>query len=77
MGVIANILATILGMVVEILPAIPASSKIIFPWGHTPLRKVVVQDAKISDSQEKINCPMHAFEDIMSSSSSYIGYKNW
>ena len=73
--VIANILATILGHNVEILPAIPACSKMMFPGDHTPPRKVVLQDAKISeDTQEKVNSLWYIFEDIMSSSSSDICY---
>ena len=32
---------------VELLPAIPSNSKMIFPDDHTPVRKVLLQDAKI------------------------------
>ena len=30
------------------LPVIPAGSKMIFPGDHTPVQKVLLQDAKIS-----------------------------
>ena len=41
----------------------------IFLGDHTPLMKVLHQDAKISaDTQEKLNGLIHAFEDIVSSS---------
>ena len=47
----------------------------IFPGDHTPIRKVLLQDAKIlSETQEKLNGLIHAFKDIMSSSSNDIGY---
>ena len=53
---------------VEILPAI--SFQVI-----TPVRKVLLQDAKILvETQEKLKCLVHAFEDIMTSSSSDIDY---
>ena len=44
--VIDNIPPTVLGTDVEILVAIPASSKMIFSGDNTPLRKVVLQDAE-------------------------------
>ena len=49
----------------------------IFPGDHTSVRKVLLQDTKISEEiQEKLNGLMHAFEDIMSSSWNGIGYTN-
>ena len=49
----------------------------IFPGDHTPLRKLVLQDAKFSaDIQEKINSLLHTFEDIIYLSSNDIHYTN-
>ena len=46
----------------------------IFHGDHKPIRKEVLQDAKISeDIQEKLNCLLHIFKDI-SSSSNGIGH---
>ena len=45
--VIVNILVTKSKTNLEILPVIPAGSKMVFPDDLTPLRKVVLQDAKI------------------------------
>ena len=60
---------------VEILPAIPARGKTIFPGDHTPLRKVLLQDAKVSaDMQEKLNGVIHALKNIVSSSLNDICY---
>ena len=76
-NVIANISATTLETNVDILPVIQTNSEMIFPGDHTPIREVVLQDAKIvEDTQEKLNCLLHPFEDIMSSSSNDIGYTN-
>ena len=62
---------------VEILPAIPANSKMIFPGDHIPLRKVVLQDIIISaDTQTKLKYLLHKSEDIISSSSNDMGYTN-
>ena len=45
------------------------SSKMIFPGDYTPVRKVLLQGAKILvEMQEQLNGLIHAFEDIMSSS---------
>ena len=50
----------------EILPAIPTSSKMIFLGNNTPVRKVLLQDAKISvDVQEKLYGLIHVFQDIV------------
>ena len=50
----------------------------IFPGDHTPVRKDLLHDAKILvEMQEKMKGLIHAFEDIMSSSSGIIGYTNW
>ena len=66
---IANILATMPGTAVEMLPAILTGSKIIFLGDHIPLWKVVLQDAKCSeDTQEDLKYLLHTFKDIMSSS---------
>ena len=47
----------------------------IFQGGHTPVRKVLLQDGKILvEMQEKLNSLIHTFEDIMSSSSNDIHY---
>ena len=47
----------------------------IFPGDHTPIRKVVLQDAKISaDTQEKLTCLLYTFEDVMCPSSNDIDY---
>ena len=43
--IIASILTSMSGTDIEILPVIPANSKMIFLWDYTPLRKVVLQDA--------------------------------
>ena len=60
---------------VKMVPVIPACSKIIFPGDHTPVWKVISQDAKIlKDMQEKLKCLLNTFEDIMSSSSCYISH---
>ena len=46
----------------------------IFPGDHTPVRKVLLEDAEILvKTQEKLNGLIYAFEDIMSSSSNDIG----
>ena len=59
----------------ELLPAIPSDSKMISPGNHTPVRKVLLQDAKIfEETQEKLNVLIHAFEFIMSSLSTDISY---
>ena len=54
-SVFSNIWATASETEVGILPAIPASSKMIFPGDHIPLRKLLLKDAPILvDMQEKI-----------------------
>ena len=41
----------------------------IFPGDHMAVRKVLLQDAKISvETQKKLDSLVHAFEDIISSS---------
>ena len=72
---IVNILVTTSEVDVELLPAIPASSKMIFPGDHIPLSKVVLQNAKmLADTQVKLNCLLHTYGDIMTSSSNGIAY---
>ena len=64
---IANIFAEPLETKVEILLAFPSNSKMIFSDEHTPVRKVLLQDEKISvEMQEKFDTLIHAFKDIMS-----------
>ena len=49
----------------------------IFPGEYTPVRKVLLKDAKILvEMQEKLSDLIHALEDIMSSSSNDKGYTN-
>ena len=72
---IANISTTISERKAEILPAKPIGRKMLFPGDDTPVRKVLLQDAKISvETQEKLNGLMHDFEKNISSSSNDIGY---
>ena len=74
-SVIVNVYAAASEPNVEMLPLIPTTSKMIFPGDHIPLRKVLLQDMKISaDRQEKLNSLIHTFENIMSSSSYDTGY---
>ena len=48
----------------------------IFPGDFTPIREVVLQDAKISKkTQEKLDCLLKKFADIMLPCSSDIGYQ--
>ena len=59
---------------VKVLPSTPIGSKTIFPVDHTLIRKVILQDAKISKvTQEELKFLLDNFEDIMLSSSD-IGY---
>ena len=58
--VITNMSAKMSGTDVEILPAIPASSKMIFLVYHTLVRKVVLQSTKVlEDTHKKLKCPAH------------------
>ena len=73
--VIHNISATVSETEIEMLPAIPIGSKIIFPEDHPLIRKAILQDAKISKAtQEKLKCLLGNFEDTMSSTQRDIGY---
>ena len=48
------------------LLAMTQNCKMTFPGGDTPIRKVILQDANISKKiQEKLDCLLEKFEDIM------------
>ena len=57
-------------VIANILAALDSTySKMSFPCHHATLRKVLLQDAKIlTGIQEKVNCLIRTFENIMSSS---------
>ena len=72
---IANISAATSETKIKILPVSPSNSNTIFPGHHSPVRKVLLQDAKISiEMQEKSGSLIHAFKYNMSSSSNDITY---
>ena len=57
-SVIVNILVATSETKIEILPAIPENSKMIFPHDHTPLRKVLLQDAGCRRAKNCMVCYM-------------------
>ena len=75
-SLIANILVATSEIQGETLPSILTSSKMISPGDHTPLSKLVLQDTKISADTQKFYGLIHAFEDIISSSSMILAVQN-
>ena len=60
-SVIANISAPTLETKVEILPATPSNSKMIFSDDHTPVRTVLLQDVKNIRNLREIKWPDTCF----------------
>ena len=74
-GEIANISVLTSETNSAILLALSSTSKMIFLGDYMPVKKVLLQDTKISaDMQEQLNSLIYALEDIMNSSSNDIGY---
>ena len=73
--VISSISDAVFENKIKILPLILTGSKMNFLGVHTLIQKVILQDTKISKvAQEILKYPLDTFEDIISSSSSNIGY---
>ena len=74
-GETANISAVAPDAKAEIVLAILSDSKMIFLGDHTPVRQVLLQDAKILvEIQGKLDSLINTLENIMSSSWNDIGY---